>query len=156
VQEPPPRLHLHEVAGWTVGAAGILGGRPREAASAGDTGPRPVCGGEVEGPHEGGEDRTKAPKVARGAAMAARRPRRLHAQWRRGPQEDDEGRTKAPKVARGAATAARRQQGLHKGGEARKRATRAAQRRRRPHDGRQRPHGGSEGCTKAARPARRR
>jgi hypothetical protein len=31
----PPRLHLHEGAGWTVGAA-----------SAGDTGPKPVCGGE--------------------------------------------------------------------------------------------------------------
>ena len=30
----PPRLHLLEGAGWTVGAAGILGGRPREAAPA--------------------------------------------------------------------------------------------------------------------------
>jgi hypothetical protein len=103
----------------------------------------------VEGPHEGGEGRTKAPKAARGAATAARRPRRLHkggearkkatgteaaraAHRRRGPQEGDEGRTKALKAARGAATAARgaataarRQRGLHKGGEARKKATRA-------------------------------
>ena len=30
----PPRLHLLEGAGWTVGAAGILEGRPREAAPA--------------------------------------------------------------------------------------------------------------------------
>jgi hypothetical protein len=60
----PPRLHLLEGAGWTEGAADILGGRPREAAPAGYTGPRPVCGGEVEGPHEGGEGRMKAARAA--------------------------------------------------------------------------------------------
>jgi hypothetical protein len=38
----PPRLRLHEDAGWIKGAAGILGGRPREAASAGEIGPEPV------------------------------------------------------------------------------------------------------------------
>ena len=29
---PPSNLHLHKVAGWTVGEAGFLGGQPREAA----------------------------------------------------------------------------------------------------------------------------
>jgi hypothetical protein len=38
----PPQSALHEDAGWIEGAADILGGRPREAASAGETGPRPV------------------------------------------------------------------------------------------------------------------
>jgi hypothetical protein len=37
-----PSLRLHEVIGWTVGEAGFLGGQPREAASAGETGPEPV------------------------------------------------------------------------------------------------------------------
>ena len=40
----PPSLRLHEVAGWIEGEAAILGGRPREAASAGESGPEPVCG----------------------------------------------------------------------------------------------------------------
>ncbi len=39
---PPPSLHPHIGACWIEGAAGILGGRPREAAPAGETGPRPV------------------------------------------------------------------------------------------------------------------
>jgi hypothetical protein len=38
----PPSLRLHEDAGWIEGAADILGGRPREAASAGVSGPEPV------------------------------------------------------------------------------------------------------------------
>jgi hypothetical protein len=39
---PPPSLRLHEDAGWIEGAPDILGGRPREAASAGVSGPEPV------------------------------------------------------------------------------------------------------------------
>ena len=38
----PHSLRLHEVAGWIEGEATILGGRPREAASAGVSGPEPV------------------------------------------------------------------------------------------------------------------
>jgi hypothetical protein len=38
----PPSLRLHEGAGWIEVAAGFLGGRPQEAASAGDTRLRPV------------------------------------------------------------------------------------------------------------------
>ncbi len=111
----PPRLHLHEVAGWTVGGAGILGGRPREAAPAGDTGPRPVCGGEVEGPHECVEGRTRG----------------------------GNGRTEGSEGCSKAARPTRRRRGPHTGAEGRTR------------DGNGRTEG-SEGCTKAARPARRR
>ncbi len=39
---PPPILRLHEDEGWIEGAADILGGRPREAALAGVSGPKPV------------------------------------------------------------------------------------------------------------------
>ncbi len=40
----PPSLRLHEDAGWIEGAADSLGGRPRQAASAGVSGPAPVWG----------------------------------------------------------------------------------------------------------------
>ncbi len=95
------------------------------------TGPRPVCGGEEGGPHEGGEGRMKAARAAwrrrwpheggEGRMEAAR------AAWRRrGPHEGGEGRMKAARAAwrrRGrmkAARAAWRQEGLHKGGEDRR------------------------------------
>jgi hypothetical protein len=38
----PPSLRLQEGAGWIEGVAGIFGGRPREAASAGVSGLEPV------------------------------------------------------------------------------------------------------------------
>jgi hypothetical protein len=41
----PLSLQLQEGAGWIVGAAGFLEGQLQGVASAGDTGPRPVCMG---------------------------------------------------------------------------------------------------------------
>jgi hypothetical protein len=144
----PPRLHLHEVAGWTVGAAGILGGRPREAAPAGNTGPRPVCGGEVEGPHEGGEDRTKAPKAARGAATAARRQRGLH--------KGGEACKKATRAAQRRRRPHEGRQRPHGGSEGCTKAARPARRRRGPHKGAEGRRGGGNGRTEAARAAQKR
>ncbi len=149
----PPQSASSRNAGWTEGAADILGGRPRETAPA-----EPLGQGQCVEVRR--EDRMKV-------ARTARRRRRPH-KGRPWPHGGGEGCTKAARPARRRRGPHKCAEGRTRGGNGRTEAARAAQRRRGPqegdegrtkalrlHEGRQRPHRGSKDCTKAARPARR-